>query len=264
MKIFRAIVGVVTAVVLTPLGFWMLWFGDGELSANRTAGVLLTVVGIALLLMVVQTGHVSSFGLIVAGVVVTVFGLVAFLTAAVERSAVAFFRSISSQSAASSGRWIAFAFVLALGIVLLGAAVATWFAHRPTDRSSSPGVRGFVSIVLALVGSVAGFGFITRADPQVVMLGALILGATAVTGMISSGGLFVSGAVVFVVGILGFVIQSFGAAIATSPIVGGNGMEAGARAALDLGFVAAVGAIFLATGVVARSARRRALRRAVV
>lgn len=264
MKIFRPILGVVTAIVLVPLGFGLMWFGDGELSLNRTSGVLLIIVGIALLLMVIQTGHVSSFGLILAGVVVTIFGAAAFLTPGVEQSAVAFFRSISPQVAKSSGQWITFGFVLALGIVLLGAAVTTWFAHRPTERSTSPTIRGFISVILALAGSLAGFGFITRTDPQLVMLGALILGATMVTGMVSSVGLFFSGAIVFIIGILALVFDPFALFIARSQVVGGNGMEVGAQAALQLGFMAAVGAILLATGVVTRAAHARALRRAGV
>jgi hypothetical protein len=261
MKVFRPIVGVITAIVLTPLGFGFIWFGNSELSANRVAGVLLTLVGIALLLMVVQTGHISSFGLILAGVVVSIFGLVTLLSVDVAHSASSYFAGISAQLGASSEKWIVFAFVLAIGLVLFGAAVATWFAHRPTDRSTSPTIRTVISIILALAGSVAGFGFITRSDQNIVMLGALILGATVITGMISSGGLFVSGFIVFVVGILSFIFDPMALAIAQSSIVGGNGMEAGAQAALQLGFAAAVGAIFLATAVVTRSAHARASRR---
>jgi hypothetical protein len=264
MKVFRPILGVITAIVLVPLGFGFIWFGNGELTLDRTAGILLTVVGIALLLIVVQTGHVSSFGLIVAGLAVTVFGAAALLSPPVASSAVAFFRSLSPQLAKSSEQWIVFAFVFAIGFVLLGAAVATWFAHRPTERSSSPTLRGGISVVLALAGTLLGFGFITRTDQNIVMLGALILGITVVSAMISSVGLFVSGALALVVGILSFIFHSLDVAIAHSAAVGGNGMGVGADAALHLGFMAAVGAIFLATAVVTRAAHARALRRSIV
>ncbi len=264
MKVFRPLFGVVTAIVLVPLGFGLIWFGNGELPLNHTSGVLLIIVGIALLLMVVQTGHVSSSGLILAGVVVTIFGGAAFLMPGVEHSAVTFFTAVSPQIAKSAGQWIVFAFVFALGVVFLGAAVATWFAHRPTERSSSPTLRGFISVILALVGTLVGFGFITRTDQQLVVLGALILGATLVTGMISSVGLFLSGAIVFIIGILSLAFDPVALSIARSQVVGGNGMEVGAQAALQLGFMAAVGAICLATAVVTRAAHERALRRAGV
>lgn len=264
MKVFRPILGVLTAIVGVPLGFGFIWFGNGELALDRTAGVLLTAVGIAVLLIVVQTGHVSSFGLILAGLAVTLFGAAALLVPSVSQSAVDLFRSVSPQMAKSSEQWIIFAFVLAVGFVFLGAAVTTWFAHRPTERSSSPTLRGAISVVLALAGTLVGFGFITRTDQKVVILGALILGATLVSGMISSVGLFVSGAIVFVVGILSFIFHALDVAISQSSAVGGNGMGVGADAALHLGFMAAIGAIYLATAVVTRAAHARALRRSIV
>lgn len=264
MKVFRAIVGLITAIVLVPLGFAFLWFGNGELSLNRTAGILLTLVGIAVLLIVVQTGHVSSFGLILTGIAVTVFGAAALLIQSVAQSAVALFRSLSPQLGKPSEQWIVFAFVLAMGVIFLGAAVTTWFAHHPTERSSSPALRSVISIVLALAGSLVGFGFITRTDQQLVILGAVILGVTLVSGMISSFGLFVSGAIIFVIGLLSFLFHGVDVAIAQSPAVGGNGMGVGADAALQLGFMATVGAVYLATAVVTRAAHARALRRGIV
>jgi hypothetical protein len=121
--------------------------------------------------------------------------------------------------------------VLAVGFVMLGIAISTWFAHRPTDVSSSPALRGFFGIVLAVVGVIAGLAFITRTDVTFVILGAAILGAVAVTGMVSSAGLYVSGALVLVIGVIAFIFNGFALSIAQSDAVGGNGMEAGARSA---------------------------------
>jgi hypothetical protein len=262
MTVLRAIIGIVTAVVLTPVGLAVIWFGDGELRLNRIAGILLTLVGIALLLMVIQTGHISSIGLIVVGVGITIVGLVGLLVTDFAVSVESLLRGFSPQIAKPAGQWFAFGLVFAVGLVLLGIAVATWFAHRPTDVSSSPALRGVLSVVLAVVGVVAGFGFITRVDVSFVMLGAAVLGAVAVTGMVSSAGLYVSGALVLVVGIIAFIFDSFAQAIARSDAVGGNGMEVGAITALELGFVVALGAMLLASAVVVRAVRGRAARRA--
>lgn len=264
MKVFRAVIGVVTAVVLSPVGLIVLWFGDGELPENKIAGVLLTLVGIAVLLMVVQTGHVSSIGLIVAGVGLSVIGLIGLLVPAVARSIESLLRGFSPQIAKPTGEWFAFGLVLAIGLVFLGIAVATWFSHRPTDVSSSPALRGFLSVVLAVVGVVAGLGFITRTDVSFVILGAAVLGAVAVTGMISSAGLYIGGALALVIGLVAFIIRSVALSIADSDVVGGNGMAVGARSALELGFVATLGAMLLASAVVVRAVRARAARRARV
>lgn len=264
MKVFRPILSVITTIVCVPLGFGFIWFGNGELSLNRTAGILLAAVGIALLLIVVQTGHVSSLGLILAGLVATLFGVVALINSSVARSIVDLYTSVAPETGKSSEQWLAFSFVLAVGLVFLGAAVTTWFAHRPTERSASPLLRSVISVLLALAGALVGFGFITRTDAKIVMVGALILGATLISGMISSVGLFVSGAIIFLVGTLSFIYHAVDVAIAHSSAVGGNGMAVGADAALQLGFMATVGAIYLATAVVTRAAHARALRRAIV
>ncbi len=262
MTVLRAIIGIVTAVVLTPVGLAVIWFGDGELRLNRIAGILLTLVGIVLLLMVVQAGHVSSIGLIVAGIGVTIVGLAGLLVPDFAVSVESLLRGFSPQIVKPAGQWFAFGFVLAVGLVLLGIAIATWFAHRPTDVSSSPALRGVLSVVLAVVGVVTGFGFITRVDVSFVVLGAAVLGAVAVTGMVSSAGLYVSGALVLLVGIIAFIFDSFALAIARSAAVGGNGMEAGAQSALELGFIVALGALLLASAVVVRAVRGRAAKRA--
>jgi len=269
MKIFQAIRATVTAILLVPVGFGFIWFGNSEVSVYYPVGIMLTAVGILLLLVVMQTGQASSLGLIVAGVVVTIFGAVALLVPGVANAAVGLVRSVSpvvgsDGIATVSERWIVFGFVLAIGFVFLGAAVTTWFAHRPTARSSSPALRGLISIGLALSGNLAGFGFITRTDQHIVIFGAVILGATLVTGMVSSAGLFVSGSITFVIGGLSLIFRPLALAIANSPIVGGNGMEVGAQAALQLGFTAAVGAIYVSAAVVTRSAQARARRRASV
>ncbi|MES2170426.1 MAG: hypothetical protein V4479_06850 [Actinomycetota bacterium] len=262
MTVLRAIIGIVTAVVLTPVGLAVIFFGDGELQFNRIAGILLTLVGIALLLMVIQTGHVSSIGLIVAGVGVTIVGLVGLLVPAFAASIESFLHGFSHQLVKPAGQWYAFGFVLAVGLLFLGIAVATWFAHRPTDVSSSPFLRGILSVVLSVAGVIAGLGFLTRTDVSFVILGAAVLGAVAVTGMVSSAGLYVSGALALVVGIIALIFDAFALAIAHSDVVGGNGMEAGARSALELGFVVALGAMLLASAVVVRSVRGRAAKRA--
>jgi hypothetical protein len=262
MTVLRAIIGIVTAVVLTPVGLAVIWFGDGELRLNRIAGILLALVGIALLLMVVQTGHFSSLGLIVAGVGVSVLGLIGLLVPplvlAIDRSLL---RGISPRMLLSASQWFGSGLLLAVGLVLLGIAVTTWFAHRPTDVSSSPSLRGFFGVVLALVGVIAGLAFLTRTDVSLVVLGALILGAVAVTGMVSSVGLYVTGALVLVVGILSFIFDGIAVSIAGSDVVGGNGMEVGAKFSLELGFVVALGAMLLASAVVVHAVRARASRR---
>jgi hypothetical protein len=264
MKVVRALVGVITALVLTPVGFGMLWFGDGELSQNRVAGILLLLVGVALLLMVIQTGHVSSFGLAVAAVGVTAFGLAGLLLPQFVQSAQKFLHDISPQISKPAGQWFAFGFVLAIGLVFAGIAIAAWFSHRPTDVSTSPALRGFISAVLSLIGVVAGLGFLTRVDTSFIVLGALVLGVVGVIGMVSSVGLYVSGVVVFLFGLVAFIFVSVDRSVATSDLVGGNGMQVGAQAALQLGFVVALGAMLLAAAVVVRSVRGRAARRAVV
>jgi len=269
MKIFQAAVGVVTAVVFLPVGFGFLWFGSSETTVDNPVGLLLTAVGIVLLLVVVQTGHGSSLGLIVTGAVVTIFGAAALLLPSVANATGALVRAVlpaagSDGVAKASAEWIVFGFVLALGIIFLGAAVTIWFARRPTARSSSPLLRGVISIVLALGGNLAGFGFITRTDQHIVIFGAVILGATLVTGMVSSAGLLVNGSITFVIGGLSLIFRPLALAVAHSPTVGGNGMEVGAQAALQLGFTAAVGAIYVSAAVVTRSAQARARRRASV
>jgi hypothetical protein len=264
MKVIRAIVGVLTALVLTPVGFGMLWFGDGELSQNRVAGILLLLVGVVLLLMVIQTGHVSSFGLAVAAVGVTAFGLAGLLLPQFAQSMQSFLSGISPQMSKPAGQWFTFGLVLAIGLVFAGIAIAAWFSHRPTDVSTSPALRGFISAVLSLIGAVAGLGFLTRVDTSFILLGALLLGVVGVIGMVSSVGLYVSGVVVFLFGLVALLFVGVARSVATSDLVGGNGMQAGAQAALQLGFVVTLGAMLLASAVVVRSVRGRAARRAVV
>ncbi|MCU1413896.1 MAG: hypothetical protein JWN80_1236 [Microbacteriaceae bacterium] len=261
MTALRAIIGIVTSVVLTPVGLAVIWFGDGELRLNRIAGILLTLVGVFLLLMVVQTGHVSSIGLIVASLGVTVIGLLGLLIPDVAHSVESLLRGFSPQIVKPAGEWFAFGFVLAVGFVLLGIAISTWFAHRPTDVSSSPALRGVLSIVLAIVGVVVGLGFLTRTDVSFVVLGAAVLGVVAITGMVSSAGLYVTGALVLVIGMISFIFDSIALAIAHSDVVGGNGMEAGSQSSLEVGFVVALGALLLGSGVVVRAVRARAARR---
>lgn len=260
VSIARMVLGLVTAVVLTPLGFAALWYGTAETPSNRAVGILLVIVGIALLLTVVQTGHASSLGLAVAGAAVSVFGFVGLAAPPFAASFKGLMGQFSPRLATGSERWISFGLVLAIGLVLVGIAIGSWTTRNPTERSNAPALRSFVAIVLGIVGIVVGFGFITRATVPFVVLGGIVLGLVALTALVSSAGLFISGLVTFVVGILGLILEPFALAIARSQPVGGNGMLAGARTALELGFVAAIGALYLAAAVVARSTRARSQR----
>ena len=260
VSVARKVVGLVTAIVFTPVGFAALWYGTAELSANRAAGILIVIVGIAVLLIVVQTGHASSLGLAVAGAAASIFGFAGLIMPQLAQSSTSFFGGFASQLETGAKTWLSFGLVLAIGLVLLGIAIGSWTARNPTERSNAPALRSFISIVLGLAGMVAGFGFVTRSTMQFVLLGAIVLGLVALTALVSSAGLFVVGFISFVIGILGLVFQPFALAIARSQPVGGNGMLAGAQTALEVGFVAAIGAIYLAAGVVARAARARGRR----
>ena len=115
MKFLRRLIALVTAIIATPVALGLLWFGTGELTENRLAGVLITIAGMAVLLIVIQTGHASSGGLTLASIVVTAFGIAGLVSGTAGAS---FDRSSSS-----------------IVTSLPAAAVADFVTRRPATRT---------------------------------------------------------------------------------------------------------------------------------
>ncbi len=87
------------------------------------------------------------------------------------------------------------------------------------------------------------------------VIGALVLAGVALTAVISSAGIFVIGALVFVVGALAFVFEGIGRAMSDAAGFIGPRVADGAYTSYELGFVAMLGAVLLATAIVVRRNR---------
>lgn len=263
----RHIIALLTAIVLTPVGVWALWYGAGLAYGNSThgsvsvAGMLIAIAGIAVLLIVVQTGHVSSLGLTVVALVVGVFGLVTFLLPGTADDVILRLRDLNPELVVGGGLWMTRGAVLALGFLLGAAALSSSLARRPTDVSSSPFIRNLLSIVLALAAAAVGLGLIATGEPLRGTAGALLIGVVVLTTSISSAGAFVTGAVLFVGGLIGFWSPDAARALST-PFAWFLGDGRSQLPALYLvGFVTAAGAIALASALVVQAVRSRSARR---
>jgi hypothetical protein len=264
----RHIIALLTAIVLTPAGVWLIWYGSGLAYGNSThgklsvAGILVAIAGIAVLLTVVQTGHVSSIGLTVAALGVGIFGLVTFLLPGTSSDVIFWLRGIDPQLVVGGGLWMIRAAVLALGCLLGAAAISSSLARRPTDVSSAPFIRNLLSILLALAAAGAGLGFLATGEPLRGATGAVLIGVVVLTTSISAAGAYVAGALLFVGGLIGFWLPDAAAAL-SAPFSWFVGDGKGQLPTLYLiGFVAAAGAITLASALVVQAVRSRSARRA--
>ena len=275
----RRIFAVIIAVVITPLALWALFVGGADVYRAATQhsgvngiGLLFAFAGIALLLIVVQTCRVSSLGLGIVSLVLTVSGVVVLVWPAGETGTVRFFRGLSPELASGAEQWMSAGLVVALGLVLWGAAVAARIARRATEVSSASALRGVLSIVFAAIGGVLGLGLLwgggalvdgatqTAVDTGAIgvvsaVIGALVLAGVALTAVISSAGIFVIGALIFVVGALAFVFEGIGRAMSDAAGFIGPRVADGAYTSYELGFVAMLGAVLLATAIVVRRNR---------
>ncbi|MET4780770.1 hypothetical protein [Glaciihabitans sp. UYNi722] len=273
------VIGLVVAVIFTPVGLWALLVGGADVYRTATRnggldgiGILLAIVGMALLLAVVQTSRLSSLGLGILSGVITLAGLVAIVWPFGAGEAVRFLGGLSPDLAYGAGRWMSFGLAVALGLVLWGTAVAARIARRSTEVSSASALRGVLSIVFAVVGAASGLGLLWGGGSLVdraaqthgtsalgvvfVILGGLLLEGAALTAVISSAGIFVVGALLFIVGMLALVFE--GIARVLGDVVGFIGVRTADAAyiAYEFGFVAALGAVLLATAIVVRRNRR--------
>ena len=262
------IIALLTAIVLTPVGVWLLCYGAGLAYSYSThgkvsiVGILVAIAGIAVLLTVVQTGHVSSIGLTVAALAVGIFGLVTFLLPGTSNDIIVWLRGISPQLVVGGGLWMTRAAVLALGCLLGAVAVSSSLARRPTDVSSSPFIRNLLSILLALAAAGAGLGFLATGEPLRGATGAVLIGVVVLTTSISAAGAYVAGTLLFVGGLIGFWLPDAAVAL-SAPFSWFVGDGKGELPTLYLiGFVAAAGAITLASALVVQSVRSRSARRA--
>ena len=267
-SVVRSIVALLTAVILTPVGVWAIWYGSCLAYSHSThgtvspAGILVALAGIAVLLSVVQTGHVSSLGLTVVAIVVGVFGLVTFLSSSTAGDVGTWLRGISPDVATGAALWMKSGGMLALGFLLGAVAVSSSLARRPTDVSSSPFIRNLLSILAALAAAGAALGFLDTGQPLRVITGALLVGVVVLTASISAAGAYVVGAILLVCGLLGFWLPDVADALSTpfSWFVGGGRSEL--PELFLLGFVAAAGAMTLASAVVVQAVRNRSARHA--
>ncbi len=264
----RHIIALLTAIILTPLGVWALWYGAGLAYGHSThgtlsvAGILVAVAGIAVLLTVVQTGHLSSLGLTVVSLAVGAFGLVTFLLPGSANDVILWLRGINPELVVGGGLWMTRGAMLALAFLLGAAALSSSLARRPTDVSSSPFIRNVLSILLALAAAAVGLGLMATGEPLRGTAGAFLIGVVVLTTSISSAGAFVTGAVLFVGGLIGFWLPDAARALST-PFDWFVGDPRSQLPGLYLvGFVVAAGAITLASALVVQAVRSRSARRA--
>jgi hypothetical protein len=276
-RLIPQIIASVIAVLVAPVGLWLLlWAGASAFdTVNRTGkapgfGTLaLGVLGIALLIVVVQTAQVSSLGI---AIVAVVFGLVSLVALVSSSAGLALERAATAGAFPLSfglGFWLFAGFLLVFAALLGAAAIAI-------PRVRPAGTRGRVlSIVIAVVVTPIAFGMLAAGGSSVVnaalgsggtavigsllvVVAALLLAGVVLTAIASSAGLFVGGVLYLVLGLAGFVVPGFGGTVAYGYLAFGDTVAFGAQTAYLFGFVALLGAIDLSVAVVSR--RRRAAR----
>jgi hypothetical protein len=265
----RHIIALLTAIVLTPVGIGLVWYGSGlaygqsSHGGSSIVGVLVAIAGIAVLLTVVQTGHVSSLGLTVVALAVGIFGLVTVLSSGTAGDVSTWLRGFSPDLVRGAALWMNRGGVLTLGCLLGAVAISSSLARRPTDVSSSPFIRNLLSILLALAAAVAGLGFFAIPAPSRVIIGAILIGVVVLTTSISAAGAYVAGVILLLGGLLGFWLPDVASALsAPFTVFGGGGGPTALPTVFEMGLVAAAGAITLASALVVQSVRSRSARRA--
>ena len=260
------IVTIVVAVVLSTASLFLLWYGGGQqlVSASHGAGLrisalgtVLAIVGILLICAVAVTARVTVIGVAVAGTATALFGIIVLVSQDSSLSIIQFFRPISSQLVVGSGLWMIHGFVFALGIVVLAVAAVARLSRTTSRKSAISALRGPLAIVLAIVAAVVGLDFLSSNDLQHIVIGAVLLGAVVLSGIIARSAPMIAGTVLTVTGLLGFFFEPAARSMARTVGFLGNGATAGLHVAFGVGFVATFGAILLATTIVVRSSGRR-------
>ncbi len=281
VSVAARLLSAVVAVVFAPLGVAVLASaGDGMLRAVERAGSGIAldqfawgVLGIVLLLFVVQTGHSSTLGLWIAGIGFTLLGLLPFAAPVAAIQLTQLVRGVSDRLVEGLQYWAFGGFLEVLGVLFIATAVVVGHAGRARRGARGRLVGRILSIVVALlVASAAGallsagsagsiratLQFARPLDVAAAMLvvfAAILYGGALLTGLGSTLGLFVVGALTFAGGIVGFLephlVLANGAA---------SGSSTDAAFLATFGVVALIGAVFMATAVVVRGNRRRVAR----
>jgi hypothetical protein len=238
------------------------------------AATLLLSAGLVLVLIVSLTGLFSSLGPFIAGLIATGLGIAFLVNPMLAGTVAVRLPALGVSPMSMLVFWCQSGLLLAIGIVLLGAALGRAIAARAGGPATGA-AKAIVSLVVSVVATPLGIvliaygssgllrSFGTAAEsitpvPNTLGLllgGAVVLAGVAVTTGWNSVGASVTGILTLLVGLLAVVPSAVMWIFTTASGPLGDDGASGLGSALALGFVAVLGVVL--AGAAASGARAR-------